>query len=82
MPPLPQAALSCPDAGRARPLSGPTGLNLLHWDRCVPGFPVELTVHRGETLLGVIIRAPPLVHPELGGYPVPASVPNHQALDT
>ena len=82
MPPLSQAALLCHDAGRARHLLGPAGLDLLCWDRCVPGFPRELTVHRGESLLGAISRVPPLVHPELVGYPVPASVPNHQALGT
>lgn len=82
MPPLSQAALLCHDAGRACPLLGPAGLDLLRWDRCVPGFPRDLIVHRGETLLGAISRASPLVHPELVGYPVPASVPNHQALGT
>lgn len=82
MPPFSQAALLCHDAGRARHLLGPAGLDLLCWDRCVPGFPRELTVHRGESLLGAISRVPPLVHPELVGYPVPASVPNHQALGT
>lgn len=81
MPPLSQDALSCRDAGRARHLSSPTGLDLLCWVRCVPGFPGELTAHC-EVLLGAISRVPPQVHPGLTGYPVPASVPNHQALGT
>ena len=81
MPPLSQAALSCRDAGRARHLSGPTGLDLLCWGRCVPGFPGELTAHC-EVLLGAISRVPPQVHPGLMGYPVPASVPNHHRVDT
>ena len=81
MPPLSQDALSCRDAGRARHLSSPTGLDLLCWVRCVPGFPGELTAHC-EVLLGAISRVPPQVHPGLTAYPVPASVPNHHTVDT
>lgn len=51
-----------------RHLSGPTGLDLLHWDRCAH-FPVELTAYC-EVLLGAISRIPPQVHHGLTGCPI------------
>ena len=81
MPPLSQAALLCRDAGRARHLSGPKGLDLLSWDWCVPGSPGELTAHC-EVLLGAISRVRPHGHPGLTDYPVRASVPNHHTVGT